>query len=548
MPVNLFSTPLGPGLILMLGALVLSVSRQRVPRPVGRVTALLAVMSAGGMLLWLVLSGRSARLSWAWDPVALPGGVWLWQIDGWSWLSSSVLFLLAGVAVLLAWDEPDRGNAAMLVTTLLLVAATSFSLFSGNLLTLASTWLLLDVALGLAATAEGPAEGGRAWGLSSLGTLLLLGALLFAGPAGVQNRLSDDMAPLSLLALLLAALLRCGAYPLHIWQSPHRERSRSGLMTLHLMAPLTGLWLLGELHVAVGPYFHSQPAWAGLGALGMLGSGLAAFLQPQGTARNVWVAVNRVSLGVLVAVLAPQEGPAAIVWPLLVLTLGVGALVVGEAMARRWGWRQPLALAVLTLIGFPGTPGFAARLVWADVSSLPPIMWPLWLVALVAEAVLAAALLPLLFLPRQEAQRPANLVTVSRLLAAAVLVAVPLLVWGLRPPLLASYAGLSDRNAVIQPLLAQLQQVTPVGWATLLLPWAAGAVLAWVRTRLPAGLSDRQPVLSRVVGLEWAYGALRWGGVRTADLMRGLGALIEGEGYWGWLGLAALLGWLVWNL
>jgi hypothetical protein len=36
--------------------------------------------------------------------------------------------------------------------------------------------------------------------------------------------------------------------------------------------------------------------------------------------------------------------------------------------------------------------------------------------------------------------------------------------------------------------------------------------------------------------------------VRTADLMRGLGALIEGEGYWGWLGLAALLGWLVWNL
>jgi len=490
--VNLFSTPLGPGLILLLGALVLSLARQRVPRPVVRVTALVAVIAAAGMLLWVVLSGRPARLSLAWDPVTLPGGVWLWQIDTWSWLAACVLFLLAGVAVLLAWDEPRSGSAASLSATLLLVAAASFFLFSGNLLTLAATWIVLDAAVGLSAAAEGAGEGGRAWGLSSVGTVLLLGALLFAGPAGVQNRLSDNMAPVSLLALLLASLLRCGAYPLHIWQSAHIRRSRRGLIALHLIAPLTGLWLLGELHVAISPYFRSQPAWAGLGVLGMLGSALAALLQPEGTRRNAWVAVNRVSLGVLVAVLAPQLGPAAIIWPLLALTLGVGTLVVGEAIAQKWGWRQPLALAVLTLIGLPGTPGFAARLVWADVSTLSP--------------------------------------------------------WGLRPPLLARFAGLSDRYIVLQPLSAQLQQVTPIGWAALLLPWAAGAMLAWARTRLPAGLGDRQHVLRRVVSLEWAYEALRWAVVRAADMLRGLGGVIEGEGYWGWLGLAALLGWLVWNL
>jgi len=546
--VNLFSTPLGPGLILLLGALVLSLARQRVPRPVVRVTALVAVITAAGMLLWVVLSGRPARLSLAWDPVTLPGGVWLWQIDTWSWLAACVLFLLAGVAVLLAWDEPRSGSAASLSATLLLVAAASFFLFSGNLLTLAATWLVLDAAVGLSAAAEGAGEGGRAWGLSSVGTVLLLGALLFAGPAGVQNRLSDNMAPVSLLALLLASLLRCGAYPLHIWQSAHIRRSRRELIALHLIAPLTGLWLLGELHVAISPYFRSQPAWAGLGVLGMLGSALAALLQPEGTRRNAWVAVNRVSLGVLVAVLAPQQGPAAIIWPLLALTLGVGTLVVGEAIAQKWGWRQPLALAVLTLIGLPGTPGFAARLVWADVSTLSPALWPLWLLALVAETLLAAALFPVLFLPRREAQPPTSLVTVPRLLAAAVLMAGPLLVWGLRPPLLARFAGLSDRYIVLQPLSAQLQQVTPVGWAALLVPWAAGAMLAWARTRLPAGLGDRQHVLRRVVSLEWAYEALRWAVVRAADMLRGLGGVIEGEGYWGWLGLAALLGWLVWNL
>jgi len=103
-------------------------------------------------------------------------------------------------------------------------------------------------------------------------------------------------------------------------------------------------------------------------------------------------------------------------------------------------------------------------------------------------------------------------------------------------------------DPIYQPLPVQLQQVSPVVWISLLLPWAAGALLAWGRERLLAGLRGGQEVVSRAVSLEWGYGALRWAVERTADLLRGLGAVVEGEGYLGWLGLAALLGWLLWNL
>jgi len=546
---NLFTTPLGPGLVLMLGALVLTLIRRRLPRSLPLVMALLTVIGAGGLLLWMVLSGQPSQLAWAWDPVTLPGGAWLWRIDSWSWLAASLLLLLGVVAILVAWEEPRAGRAPTLATTLLLMAAASFFFFSANLLTLAASWIVLDVALGLRITAEeGGKVGARAWGLNSLGTWLLLAALLFAGPAGAQQPLSAETAPLSVLALLLAALLRCGAYPLHIWLLPQQQRSRSGLIAMHLIAPLTGLWLLGQVHSLAGSTYRSQPAWAAVGVLGMLGSGLAAWLTEEEGPRGAWVAINRVSLIVLAAALAAPESPSAIAWPLTLLTLGVGSLVVGQAISQRWGWRQPVVLAVLALIGLPGTPGFPARFAVAHLTTLTFAFLPLWVLALLAETLLVAALLPALFQRTQPSPQPVALGAAARLLIAAVLLAVPLLIWGLQPPFLASFAGWSVEGPIYQPLLVQLQQASPVVWISLLLPWAAGALLAWGRERLLAGLSGGQEVVSRVVSLEWGYGALRWAVERTADLLRGLGAVVEGEGYLGWLGLAALLGWLLWNL
>ena len=547
---NLFTTPLGPGLVLLLGALVLTLIRRRLPRSLPLVMALLTVIGAGGLLLWMVLSGQPNQLAWAWDPVTLPGGAWLWQIDNWSWLAASLLLLLGAVSILVAWEEPrGAGSAPTLATTLVLMAAASFFLFSANLLTLAASWIVLDVALGLRITAEeGGKVGARAWGLNSLGAWLLLAALLFAGPAGAEQPLSAETAPLSVLALLLAALLRCGAYPLHIWLLPQQQRSRSGMIAIHLIAPLTGLWLLGQVHSLAGSTYGSQPAWAAVGVLGMLGSGLAAWLTEEEGPRGAWVAINRVSLTVLAAALAAPEGPSAIAWPLTLLTLGVGSLVVGQAISRRWGWRQPVMLAVLALIGLPGTPGFPARLVLAHLTTLTFAFLPLWVLALLAETLLVAALLPPLFRRTQPSPQPVALGAAARLLIAAVLLAVPLLIWGLQPPFLASFAGWPVEGPIYQPLLVQLQQASPVVWISLLLPWAAGALLAWGRGRLLAGLPGGQEVVSGVVSLEWGYEALRWAVERTADLLRGLGAVLEGEGYLGWLGLAALLGWLLWNL
>ena len=545
--VNLFTTPLGAGLVLMLAALALTFVRRRLRPFAPRTFALVSVAGAAGLFLWLVLSGRPAEFARAWDPVALPGGSWLWQIDGWSWLAGSVLFLLGATSLLVGWEETGEGNAPTLSATLLLLAASSLFVFAGNLLSLAASWVVLDVAVGLRAASEGPEAGARAWGLCSLGTLLLLAALLFAGPAGAYQPLSEETAPLSIIALFLAALLRSGAFPFHIWQMPHRQHSRSGLMAIHLVAPLSGLWLLGQLLALSGPYFRSQPAWASLGVLGMLGSGLAAYLAKDAIPRTAWVAVNRVSLAVLAASLAPEPGTSALIWPLLTLSLGVGILVVGQTILGKWGWRQPMALAVLTLVGLPGTPGFFARLPLIDLSALSIAYSPLWLLALLAEVLFVAALLAWLFRSRGPRTQPVTAGSATRLLTAGVLLAVPLLVFGLQPPFLAGFSGLDEGASGFRPLLTQLQELSSSGWAVLLVPWVGGGLLAWRREHLLSGLGAWRDMATRVVGLEWGYGGLRWAVEGAIGLVRGLGTLVEGEGYFGWLALAAILGWMLWN-
>jgi hypothetical protein len=350
------------------------------------------------------------------------------------------------------------------------------------------------------------------------------------------------------LALILAAFLRCAAYPFDLWLLPRQERTRSGLICLHLIAPLTGLWLLGQVHSLAGTYWRSQPAWAAVAVLGMLGGALGAWLEDRESVRVAWVAVSRVSLALLAAAMVPQLGPLAVVWPLVTVTLGVGSLVVGQAIGDKWGWRQPSVLALLTLIGFPGTPGFPARLVLVSFATMSVQFWPLGLLALLAESLLVAALLPGPFAVRPQTSERVAPAAVARLLAAAVLLAVPLLIWGLQPPFLASFAGLPADDSTLQPLLAQLRQLSPLSWSILLLPWAAGALLAWMRGRIMAARPGWRETLGRVARLEWGHGSLGWLVDRAADVVRGTGRVVEGEGYVGWLGLALLLGWLLWNL
>ena len=553
--VNLFLTPLGPGLILLLGALALAFVRHTLPPLVSRIMALASLIGAG--VLMFPLGGDQenffflSRFVRPWDPVTLPGGIWFWQVDGWGWLTMGVLLLLGLVAILLAWDEPQAGRAPALATTLLLLSAASFFVFSANLLTLTASWVIVDVALGLRVAAEGRGvEGadGRVWGLNGLGAVLLLGALLFAGPEGARQPLTGGKPLLSVLALLLAAMLRSGAYPFHMWVLPQQGPSRSGMIAWHLIAPLTGLWLLGRVHSLAGSYWLFQPAWAAMAVLGLLGSGLAAWLAREAEQRYVWVVINRMSLAVLAATLTTEKGPATMAWPLTMLALGWGSLLVGQAISQRWGWRQPLGLGVLTLIGLPGTPGFPARCALAHLATMSLVFSPLWVLALLTETLLVAALLCELI---RRPQLPVPSVppgAVVRLLACVVLLAVPLLIWGLQPPFLARLAGLPAQAPGFQPLLTQLREATGLTWVSLLLPWLGGGLLAWQRERILAGLQGWQRTASQVASLEWGYGAVQRAVEGTAAVLRGVAGVLEGEGYLGWLGLAVLLAWLLWNL
>ncbi|MEZ4832036.1 MAG: hypothetical protein R2873_08565 [Caldilineaceae bacterium] len=90
----------------------------------------------------------------------------------------------------------------------------------------------------------------RAQGLSLIGALLLLVGLLPAGPGGPAQPLQGGVLPVeTILMLLIAAAIRAGAYPFHVWLLPANAvrlplPDRFGD---HLVPAVCGLWLSAGL-------------------------------------------------------------------------------------------------------------------------------------------------------------------------------------------------------------------------------------------------------------------------------------------------------------
>ena len=595
---SLFLQPLGPALVLALGASLLVLWRWLALRrkarmvalrgPSGRTAgpdspfvrlqlaaALLVVFAA--LLLLLMLRAIAARpaLSWTWQPLTVAGGMLEWRLDGWNWLTAVLILLLTAGAALLGRSDvegagdssltrPDRSGSRLEQTLWLAAAALVFTA-SGNVVTLASSWILFDAALTWRLRPGEQAEpAARAWSLLSLTAILLLLVLALLGEGGIKAPLvgrSFDRWELGLL--WLAALVRAGVYPLHFWLIGTGHLDRAGRLILGVLAPLLGLWLLARLQAGALREWLNRPEWAALGALALLGSALVAWTEIDDERRWRWIAINRASLVVLAAYLAGSAVPEALVWPVVTFSLGCALLMVGQTVRTQLGWRIPVWLAVLALWGLPGTTGFLAR--WAVVYPTDlRLALPLFGMIMLAEALLMAALwraacghevqaaTQLAPEPARSQARPglagdntaANWTILTGSALAVGVLALPLVVWGLYPHGLARLTGWLPAD-IFPALGAALTQARKSVWIGLGLSAGLGVVLGLYRQRIFNGMLGWQRGITEIVSLEWLYQAIAFGLGALASTLQYFARLGEGEGYLGWLALGVLLVWVL---
>ncbi len=568
-----FLQPLGPALVLALGGLVLWLSYRVGPQPVPylasrsprsggfRVSlpfralfALFVVGAAAILLLLLRTPAARPALQRAWQPLTVAGTTLSWQLDGWNWLVCGIVLLLTTVALAVghtgfsAQPLEDRTQGSV-EWTLWAGAAALLFVMSGNVVTLASGWVLFDAALVLRLRPGGSAEpAGRAWMWLSITGLLMLVVLAVLGERGVRVALTDPaLGRFDLAVLWVAALVRAGVYPFHIWLIGPGSVDRGGRAVLHLIAPTTGLWLLARVHEGIGPGWFRRPEWAALGVFALLGTALGAWTVEDEERRWRWIALNRASLVVMAAYAAEASGPAALVWPVATFSLGCALLVLGQAIRTSNGWSWPLWVGALALWGVPGTAGFLTRFVLVFPTELEFAI-PLFLVMVIAEVLLVAALWQMATGRKSgrqpNASEPGDTAPLTRfalaeMLLVVILVAVPLVLGGIFPH------RLTPLDIAHPALLDTMTHARRSVWIGLLVSGVGGVVLGLLRERIFSRMRGWQSVIAGVVGLDWLYRGIAGGFMLFGNGLRYFADLGEGEGYIGWLLLAALILWVL---
>lgn len=577
---TIFFNPLGPALILALGGLVAMFGRlltyRTLLRPglyslhsgnavalkpaIARLRAPLALLvlaGAAAVLLLLRHSMTDIAVHWDWQPLTVAGSMLEWRLDGWSWLVCALILLLTGVALLLAppgltesvsRDEAEARRSPRLdqqgiewERTFWLAAAALVFVCSNNVLTLASSWVLLDAALSYRLRPNAsPDLAGRAWGLLSLAVALLMFALTMLGESAIRTALTDLGDDRLILALLwLLALIRAGVYPLHFWLTGPGRIERSDAIALSLIAPLTGVWLLVRLHGSAGPDWLRRPEWAALGALALLGTAIVAWAAEDEPHRWRWIALNRVSVVVMAAYTAGGSGPEALSWPAVAFVLGCALLAVSQGLAEQ-GWRVPAWLAALALWGLPGTTGFLARTALVFPTELP-VAAPLFGIVLLAEILFAAALWQAASGGAVRRRVSGRVLALGAAFVALLAVAVA---FGVLPRLLAAMVGWTSADAFpsFGVLLVDARRSV---WVGLIGSGIMGVILGLSRTRIFDQMRGWQRGIAIVASLEWVYRAVAHGFGLAASGLQYFAVLGEGEGYLGWLALASLILWVL---
>lgn len=582
-------SPIGPSLILVIGAIVTVLVGRWVRRPALLTgLALLFVGCAG----WLQLILRAQvtvvpTFSHPWRPILQTGTNLYWVGDGWNWYIACLILLLGGLGILLDLNsdyvQQGRRIHASLAVQLGVLAAAMLFVGSGNLLTAILTWVLLDVCILLRSTTrptvpavdhafrstalvvqqngkptEPPQPNRRRSlsveaenhnrGLTLIGAMLLLVALLPAGPGGPGQEFQNGTLPVeSILLMALASLIRAGVYPFHIWLlGDNRTNISVAERLLEQMVPtLCGLWLLGWTYGMGSDYIQLRPDILALFLVALLGSAIAAWTSSTPTEHHSFVLVTSAGLAVLTGSLALGAGPAAMIWPTTAFALGGALWLVGEQVWQGWGWAIPVSVGALTLAGVPLTPGFLAQPSLAILWNPGSILHSLFLLYIVAQALQIAALLRSWEDVEREESPRLDTGSMARLLVASVALGLPLAVAGFLPRTIAAMASMPN---AIAPTLGDPPSIVarePAIWITLLIPLFLGFGLVWLRPKIWLTIGRSAEQLHRLIRLDWLFRFGWWILRQMTDLWGNATRVLEGAGYMGWILVFVLLAYLM---
>lgn len=562
---QLIVSPVGPAVVLLLGAIVVISVGRWVRRP-GWLTGLALFFVA--VAVWLFLGLRAEPVvptfSRPWQPPLQSGTNLLWVGDGWNWYISGLVLLLGGVGILLDLNSPppidelqERRAHSSLAIHLGVLAAGLLFVGSGNVLTAMLTWVVLDlftlvrgaVRPDNIATDEQALDSPQhhAKGLSLLGALLLLVGLLPAGPSGPSQPLQGGQLPPETVGLmLLAALIRAGIYPFHLWLLPSDPRRINVAERLldHMVPVLCGLWLLGWTVELGAEYILLAPDILLILVLSLLGSAVAAWTANDQSNHTTFVLVTSAGLAALSGALAFRQGPAGLIWPTTALALGGALWLVGDQVWQGWGWQIPVSVGALALAGVPFTPGFLTQPPLARLLTAGPVFLALFAGVMLAQSIQVAAMLRS-WSDSIPSERPKLKPGVMmRLLAAVIALGLPLAVVGFFPAATAELANLAD---AIPPMLGDPPNVVaewPV-WVTVSLPLIFGIVLVTLRPTLWPALGRWPERLSQLTRLQWLFRISWWGVNQVSDSWGNVLRVVEGAGYMGWVLVVLLLGYLL---
>ncbi len=264
--IRLISVPLAAGVVVQ----VLWLLGRRRPRAVGRVTAAIAVLAMAWTAVWAVGLFRSPPAPAAVEGTALDLGpltfVLAFRADG---LSTLIVLAAAGIALLVTLysvramaehARPSVFHAWVLWTVSAVLAAA----LADNFLLLILAWEVATVGLYLLISMGHPF--GRAGAMKTFAILgfadvcLLLGVAMLgqaqgsANPALLLSRAgaqgtAEPLMAVAYLLMLVAALAKAGAMPLHTWIPAASEHAPTPVFALLPAAldKLLGIYLLARI-------------------------------------------------------------------------------------------------------------------------------------------------------------------------------------------------------------------------------------------------------------------------------------------------------------
>ena len=564
----LIYSPVGPSFALLVGSILVFILGRWFTRP-GWLTgfSLSFVTIAGFLVIVLRIPEEYAIYSRPWQPLFQGGANLEWIGDGWNCYVALLILLVGGSGILLDWDNPPgdgtsdanqnnrRQIHSILAIHLALLATALFFIFSSNLLTVVLTWVMMDLVM-LIRSALRPentdtsislnVRDNRARGLSLLGALLLMVGLLPAGPSGPGQQLALGTLPYeTALLMLVAAAIRAGAYPFHLWLLP-TENERVNLserLLDQMVSVLCGLWLLGWTVNLGGAALLQLPIVLFLILIMMLGSAIAGLTAPDQPNHTTFVLITSTTTAALAGALAVDSDPSALIWPTTVFALGGGLWLIGERVWQDWDIWFPLYYGAAALAGIPFTPGFLiqpslSRLLTAE--STPMILFGVYLVA---QTIQIAALVRNTGVQQRNpsAQNPFIL---ARQLLACTALGIGLAIVSFRPGSIAAFADMSNGIPELlgNPPVAAAEVVV---WITLGLPLMLGILLWMISPQFLARLSNWPERISRFTRLEWLFQFSWWGANRVSDTWGNAVGVLEGAGYIGWLAVFVLFGYLL---